>query len=179
MAAITSEKAGHEFAGALHSDGPAADHAEQMQLYGQFVGAWDGEVWFVDEDGSERTVSAEAQFGWTLQGRAVQDVWIAPARSEPNPPRRMYGSTTRVYNPERDDWEITWIDPGLGQFERQRGKRVGDDIVQESRGDDGSVTQWIFTDIEPDSFRWLSRRSDDGGQSWRKLSEYRFRRRAA
>jgi hypothetical protein len=165
------------FRSALHSDGPAADRADAMQLYGRFVGAWDGEVWFVDEAGREHTISAEVQFGWVLQGRAVQDVWIAPARSEGEAERRMYGTTLRVYDPERDDWEITWIDPGLGKFARQRGNAVGDDIVQEAREDDGSLTQWIFTDIEPDSFRWLSRRSDDDGRNWSKLSEYRFRRR--
>ena len=29
---------------ALHADGPAADRAEQMMLYGQFVGSWDGQI---------------------------------------------------------------------------------------------------------------------------------------
>jgi hypothetical protein len=166
------------FAAALHSDGPAADRADQMQLYGQFVGAWDGEVWFVDPSGQEQRASAEVQFGWVLEGRAIQDVWIAPARGDSAPRGRMYGTTLRVYNPQRDDWEITWVDPSRGQaFERQRGKQLGDEIVQESRADDGSLIQWIFTDIEPDSFRWLARRSDDDGTTWRQVTEFKFARR--
>lgn len=28
------------FAEALHADGPAPDHAEKLNLYGRFVGAW-------------------------------------------------------------------------------------------------------------------------------------------
>jgi hypothetical protein len=167
------------FAAALHSDGPAADRHEALQLYGQFVGAWDGEVRFVDLSGQEQHASAEVQFGWVLEGRAIQDVWVAPARRDPAPRGRMYGTTVRVYNPSRGDWEITWIDPSRDQaFERQRGRLVGDEIVQESRGENGAVTHWIFTDIEPESFRWLARRSDDGGQSWREVTEFRFTRSA-
>jgi hypothetical protein len=165
------------FAAALHSDGPATDRQEALQLYGQFVGAWDGEVWFIDASGQEQRASAEVQFGWVLEGRAIQDVWIAPARRDPSPRPRMYGTTVRVYNPERGDWEITWIDPSRQAFERQRGQRVGDDIVQEAHGDNGSLTQWIFTEINPKSFRWLARRSDDGGQTWRQVTEFKFARR--
>jgi hypothetical protein len=90
----------------------------------------------------------------------------------------MYGTTVRVYNPQHGDWEITWIDPSRQQaFERQRGKQVGNEIVQESVGDNGTLTQWIFTDIKPDSFRWIARRSSNGGETWLQLSEFRFARR--
>jgi hypothetical protein len=178
MTAISEHQTGEAFAAALHSDGPAADRADAMQLYGRFIGAWDGDLWFVDPEGNEYNVSAEVQFGWVLEGRAIQDVWIAPARKDPSPRPRMYGTTVRVYNPERGDWEITFIDPSRQRYNRQRGKAVGNEIVQEAREDDGSLTQWIFTDIEPDSFRWWSRSSADGGRTWHKLSEFRFRRRA-
>src|SRR4051794_1135550 len=175
MASISTENG---FAAALHSEGPAVDREEPLRLYGQFVGAWDGDVRFTDPSGQEVQASVEVQFGWVLEGRAIQDVWIAPARSDPAPRGRMYGTTVRVYNPQRGDWEITWIDPSRQQaFERQRGKQVGNEIVQESEADNGSLTQWIFTDIEPNAFRWLARRSEDGGQTWRQVTEFRFRRR--
>jgi hypothetical protein len=77
-----------------------------MRLYGQFVGAWEGELTYTTSEGTRRETSAEVHFGWILQGRAVQDVWIAPATAE-NVPPGMYGSTTRVYEPESDTWRIT------------------------------------------------------------------------
>ncbi len=53
--------------------------------------------------------SGEWHFGWALEGRAVQDVWIVPPRGEL---RRgdaaanvnSYGTTLRVYDPDIDAW---------------------------------------------------------------------------
>lgn len=165
------------FADALHSNDPAADRAEQMSLYGQFLGAWRGTRRFRDDRGEWRTTSAEVHFGWVLAGRAVQDVWIAPARTDDaRSGARMYGTTIRVYVPERDEWEITWIDPSRGRYDRMSGKRVGDQIVQDARLPDGALSQWIFTDIDSDSFRWIARRSEDDGRTWADVSEFMFKR---
>jgi hypothetical protein len=64
---------------ALLADGPAADRAANMMLYGQFVGSWDGTVVVHNPDGTGRESSSEVHFGWVLGGRAAQDVWLAPA----------------------------------------------------------------------------------------------------
>src|SRR5256885_17116382 len=75
---------------ALHADGPAAGQEEQMILYGQFVGSWDGTIlsqrFHVDsnakvifEDGARNEITLEVHFGWALHGEAIQDVWIAPS----------------------------------------------------------------------------------------------------
>ena len=32
------------FLDVLHADGPAADWAEKMALYGQFIGSWDTDI---------------------------------------------------------------------------------------------------------------------------------------
>ena len=40
----------------------------------------------------------------------------------------------------------------------------------------GEPVRWIFSDIEPDRFRWRSEISDDGGVSWRTEIEMRVRR---
>ncbi len=164
------------FAMALHAQGPLPDLAEKMQLYGQFVGAWEGELAYTTPEGTRRETSAEVHFGWTLQGRAVQDVWIAPASFE-NLAAGMYGSTTRVYDPESDRWDITWIDPVRQEHRRMIGRSVGEDIVQECMCEDGRLIQWIFTDISKNSFRWLSRSSTDAGQTWSRTGEFQLRRR--
>ena len=70
------------FLDALGADGPAADRAGRMDLYGRFVGSWDLDVRHFFEDGTERRRAGEWHFGWALEGRAIQDVWIVPPRGE-------------------------------------------------------------------------------------------------
>src|SRR6185295_2825020 len=70
------------FLEALRAGGPADDRGGARDLYGPLIGSWEGEV--VDHlgGGAEQRQSAEFHFAWVLEGRAVQDLWIAPARSE-------------------------------------------------------------------------------------------------
>jgi hypothetical protein len=66
---------------ALEASHPRASLAEKLQLFGQFVGSWDVVGTSYRPDGSQETVQGEWHFGWVLEGRAIQDVWIAPKRS--------------------------------------------------------------------------------------------------
>src|SRR4051812_13885279 len=90
----------------LHADGPSPDHAAQMMLYGRFVGSWDGTLKYADASGARRETSAEVHFGWVLEGRVIQDVWIAPSHAGRQAFERplMHGSTFRVYDPQNDLW---------------------------------------------------------------------------
>ena len=80
---------------ALHVDGPPGPDAEQLQLFGQFIGSWDIAWSGLDADGRPRTARGELHFGWVLGGRAVQDVWIVPGRGEPGAGVRRWPSTAR------------------------------------------------------------------------------------
>ena len=164
----------------LHADDPATDRAAQMMLYGQFEGSWDGTLKYLDPEGVRRETTAEVHFGWVLEGRAIQDVWIAPSRSGRKEGERllMHGSTFRVYDPQQDCWQITWIDPVKQLRSCMTGRKVGDEIVQEYRDDDGKHVQWLFTEIKPDSFHWINRESADGGGNWNIRGEFFLRRRA-
>src|SRR5262245_59664643 len=104
----------------LHAPGPAPDLAAPMMLYGQFVGSWDGRLVYTSSEGLRRESTCEVHFGWVLEGRAVQDVWIVPAREARKPTDRqlMYGTTLRVYDPQAGLWHITWIDPVRQVFNR-------------------------------------------------------------
>jgi hypothetical protein len=73
---------GSAFLDALGADGPAADRAGKMDLYGRFVGSWDLDVTQFSAGGTPRRRKGEWHFGWALEGRAVQDVWIVPPRGE-------------------------------------------------------------------------------------------------
>ena len=164
----------------LHADAPAPDRAQQMMLYGQFLGSWDGTLRYVDAEGARHETTAEVHFGWVLEGRAVQDVWIAPSRKGRKAGERllMHGSTFRVYDPQNDNWQITWIDPVKQVVNRMTGRKVGDEIIQEYSMDDGKRCQWLFTDITPDSFHWINRVSADDGTNWDIRGEFFLKRRA-
>ena len=168
---------------ALYAAGPAPDRARQMMLYGRFVGSWEGRFVYHAPDGVLREAPAEVHFGWALEGRAVQDVWIVPsrhARQDPSvsTPGILYGTTLRVYDPRSDLWHITWIDPLRQDYDRMTGRKVGDDIVQEFRTEDGTRCQWLFTEITPSSFHWIRRESKDDGKTWNVRVEFFFQRKA-
>jgi hypothetical protein len=175
------------FLDALHSDGPAADRASQLGLYAFLVGSWSTRILAYDETGARHESGGEIHAGWVLEGRAIQDVWMTPARSErragePLPKLPVtgawYGTTLRVYDPKLDAWHILWSDPATQFYASQIGRREGRDIVQQGTLASGAVLRWRFTEIEPDSFHWLGEVSRDGGASW-KLQVEVFARRAA
>ena len=51
------------FLEALGADGPSADRAGKMDLYGRFVGSWDLDVTQFREDGVRRQRKGEWHFG--------------------------------------------------------------------------------------------------------------------
>jgi len=69
---------------ALLANRPAQDRAEQMMLYGQFLGSWDGTVVVHDAESGRRESTCEVHFGWALAVREVQDVWIAMREERPS-----------------------------------------------------------------------------------------------
>ena len=166
----------------LGAAGPLPGYESQLMLYGQFVGAWEGTVVVYRRDGTRREESCEVHFGWVLEGRAIQDVWIGPARKDRTGADRdaskdMYGTTIRVYDPEHDIWQITWIEPTTQAYGRMTGRRQGDDIVQEYRDGD-TLWEWRFTEITHESFHWIARESQDDGASWQVRNEFFLRRRS-
>jgi hypothetical protein len=164
---------------ALLAAGPAADHADALMLYGQFVGSWEAEGRAFLPDGSVRRHWWQIHFDWVLEGRAIQDVWITPARQGPHagqsepwgPFTSQYGTSIRVYDPASDSWRVTWIDPCCQYRAELSGRLIGDEIVQEGTGSDGRRLRWIFSDIGPQTFRWRAELSPDDGATWHKALE--------
>jgi hypothetical protein len=155
------------FIRALHSSGPAPDRAKGLELYGWLIGDWTMMTTTHLDDGTVQHGGGEIHFGWVLEGRAIQDVWILHGL--------FYGTTLRVYDPTLDAWHILWSDPMRQIYTRQLGRKEGDDIVQLGTLD-GVTLRWSFTEIRDDSFRWLGERSTDDGKTWRLQSDYRARR---
>jgi len=156
------------FLGALHADGPAPDRADKMKLYGWLIGRWAIDATVHGDDGAQHSAKGTISFGWVLEGRAIQDVWVLPGF--------FHGTTLRVYDPDLDAWHILWSDPLKQYFTRQLGRARGTDIVQEGQNAAGDTLRWTFTDITPDRFRWLGEISKDGGKTWQLQAEFRVRR---
>src|SRR3954468_19638037 len=133
---------------ALYASGPHPDHARELMLFGRFVGSWDMRVRDLEPD--EREYDAVWHFGWVLDGRAVQDVLIAPGVE--------YGSTLRAYDPDADAWNVVWTTPLTNRMTRLTARAEGDRIVLLGEG-----RRWSFNEISRDSFVWRGEfRNGDG-----------------
>jgi len=122
----------------LHAGGPDPERAEALKLYGRFVGDWDAEIIAHGPDGNSHRTEGEIHFGWVLQGRAIQDIWMIPRLANRSTAPQFpiadnwYGTTLRVYDPTIGAWRIFWIDPARSVFRQQIGRTRGEDIVQEA-----------------------------------------------
>jgi len=163
--------------GALHAAGPCRPLSEKLDLFGQFVGAWDLEWYGKNRDGHDMVVPGELHFGWVLGGRAVQDVWKVPIDPADAPGMRgFHGTTIRFCDPEIDAWRSTWLDPLNCSVRRFIGRPVDGGIVL--NGVDGDpLERWSFRDITAETFRWTGKLSRDGGRTWVLYEEMRARRR--
>lgn len=168
---------------ALLAAGPAASQGDTRDLYSGLIGSWDAEVVDRLPGGTERRQSAEMHFGWVLEGRAIQDVWIAPARRDRAPVSvspvegNRYGTTLRVYDPSIDAWRITWWNPVRGVENRLVGRRAGSQIVQTGSDADGRLIRWVFATLTTEAFHWRGESSEDGGRTWMCDTEFFARRR--
>jgi hypothetical protein len=169
------------FLRALGAGGPSSDRGTNMDLYGWLVGSWDLEVTRYQPDGSARRRRGEWHFGWVLEGRAIQDVWIVPARGSERTGDaaanvHVYGTTMRVYDPRMDAWQIQWTDPVTQSYLSMIGRRQDEDIVQLGKDADGQAIRWSFSEITPTSFLWRGEVSADGAKNWRTVLEFLARR---
>jgi hypothetical protein len=91
----------------LLSHGPYPEFEDKLMLFGQFVGDWDIiSVQSPSPSGVAFRTRGEVHFGWILDGRAVQDVWMT--YDEKSKRAIPVGTTIRVYDPSTDAWQSTW-----------------------------------------------------------------------
>src|SRR5574341_1422044 len=64
----------------LAASGPHASLGDQARVWDRFIGTWDADFGFVGDDGGVRHAPGELEFGWVLDGRAIQDLWIGYPR---------------------------------------------------------------------------------------------------
>ncbi len=162
----------------LLADEPLPELKEELMLFGQFIGDWDIiEASYPQPHGTEITKSGEVHFGWILDGRAVQDVWMThdkqTGRAIP------VGTTIRFYDPKLGAWRSTWINPIAGIVQTFIARKVDDRIVLESKIHEGYPEKWIFSKITPNSFTWHSEETHDNGKTWIITEEMKIQKRLA
>ena len=145
-------------------------------LFGQFVGDWDIlEDRYLQPDGTWAMSRGVIHWGWILDGRAVQDVWLSiDERTGKAVPE---GTTVRFYEPKIDAWHSIWVSPTQGAVKTFVARQIGAEIVLEGRTPEGYPVKWIFSEITKDSFRWRSEDTRDNGKSWILKEEMHIRRR--
>jgi hypothetical protein len=165
---------------ALVASGRSPEIPESADLYGWLVGSWELDVRYYIEDVAARRIKGEAHFGWVLEGRAVQDVWIMPRRADRTPGLdkmlNMYGTTLRAWDPTLGAWRVTYINPGTGQRDELIGRRSGNDISQIGTHSNGTPIRWMFTEITPNSFHWTGEALQADGKTWKLEGEFLARR---
>lgn len=138
------------FINALVSDKRNADIPEEDDLFGKLIGEWNFE-WI--DNNHERKVLGEWIFSWTLEGRAIQDIFICPSRAtrETNlQPDGEYGTTLRIYNPRTKKWDISYATTGyITCLEAQR---EGEKVVLTDIND--QEKKWVFSEIKDNTFHW-------------------------
>jgi hypothetical protein len=158
---------------ALGANGPAQDLIGKSDLFGWLVGRWELEVLDNESVGMHRVNSGEWHFAWVLEGRAIQDVMIAPRLSERRAGMPLagnrYGTGIRVHDAGTDRWHGLWVNPAQGTIETLSIEKRGDEIVET-----GETTRNVFFEIERESFRYRIEALQGG--HWKKIAEITARR---
>jgi hypothetical protein len=180
--AISLSSPVHEgFVGALLANGPSPELGEAASVFDFLVGGWSASVRDIDPDGTSRTAHGEWWFSWVLEGRAMQDVWISPARkdrgksSPPGAANNRYGTTLRRFDRAGNEWKIVWINPVSGAENHLRGGRDSDGITLVGE-DEGMPIRWRFINIRDDAFVWQGYRLSDDRLEWKLQAEFRLHR---
>jgi hypothetical protein len=167
----------------LLADGPAAQHAAEMEQFGRLTGLWETVITYYPPDGSPaRHAAGDWELAYALEGRAVIDVWQVPGRralaGAPRAPQQECGLCVRIWDPRLQLWRFTFHGTARGALVHMYAREIGDEMVLE-RAQGGELTRWIFFDIGAASFRWRGESSRDGGRTWRLEQELVARRAAA
>jgi len=176
----TASKRQAEFLNALSAAGRSPEIPEAADAYGWLTGSWALDVYDHLAEGGPRQSKGEVHFGWILEGRAVQDVWIAPPRADRvgdlSKTTNLYGTTLRAWDPAIRAWRVTWINPVSGKSNNLIGRWSGKDVVQVGTGSDGTPIRWSFTEITADSFHWIGELLNPDGKTWKLAGEFRAKR---
>ncbi len=164
----------------LASDGPHPKGDARLMQFGRLVGSWALRASFFEVDGSEEETSAEWHWTWILDGRALQDVLIFPARSSrPATGDYRLGTSLRVFDESSEMWKVVWVAPQSGTIYKLSGSFSDDgEVVLHGDPHDGEPTRWVFSAMTDERFRWDGFVKDEPEGDWRLIQRMLARRTA-
>jgi len=161
----------------LASGEPHPSLGEEAQTFDRFIGTWDGEFTSYRDGGNVYHRKGELHFGWVLDGRAVQDLWIAYPTADHK--ELEIGTTIRFFDTSLKQWRIVFVLPEYNYVVTAQGGREGDRIVLGGVDSNGLPIRWIFSEITHDTFHWQGERSHDGGKTWKLEEDHHMKRRVS
>jgi hypothetical protein len=160
---------------ALGARNPHPSIGDEARIFDRLVGSWDCDYTFHLDDGSVRHKSGEVLFGWVLDGRALQDIWITyPTDAQKD---RTMGTSIRFFDTTLKQWRVLFVSPGRGYVVSVQGGLEGSRIVLRGTDVDGYPIRWSFNEMKPESFVWRGEKSRDGGKTWKLEEEHHMKRR--
>lgn len=156
---------------------PRPELAEHLAVFEPLIGSWSLVVRNFAEDGTVRTTDGEWHFGWALDGRALADVWISPARaSRSGGADGEWGMSLRFYDPRLGAFRSTWLGPGRGWVIPFVGRPTEDGFALEGEAN-GVRLRWVFSELTAESFAWRAEETPPGAV--RSFVRQRFQARRA
>jgi hypothetical protein len=91
----------------LGSPSPNPALGNEARTFDRLVGAWDADFSFRRDDGTVYHKKGEIRFGWVMDGRAIQDLWVGyPSEGQKD---RSIGTTFRFFDTKLNLWRIVFI----------------------------------------------------------------------
>jgi hypothetical protein len=124
-------------------------------LFGPVIGSWRLIVtWFDDFGNQTRSSEGEWHFARILEGRAIQDVWIVPPRSQRDAiDDYEYGTSVRFASVD-GTWRSVWLGPTRQLVHTFVARRDGSSIRLEDSDRGDGVMRWEFFNITENTFEW-------------------------
>jgi hypothetical protein len=141
---------------------PRPELAGHLAVFEPLIGSWSLVVENISDDGTVHTTDGEWHFGWALDGRALTDVWISPARtSRSGEADGEWGMSLRFYDPRLGALRSTWLGPGHGWVIPFVGRPTEDGFALEGEAN-GVRLRWIFSELTAGSFAWRAEETPPG-----------------
>jgi hypothetical protein len=149
-----------------------AQLSDDDDIFDFLIGSWELEAVLYDENGEIRRSKGELHAARVLEGRAIQDLFIFPRRSDrasgvPTQGDR-YATTIRTYDRTLNAWRVNFINPAADETSAQLiARRGGNGIAMEGTLSGGTPVRWSYAEITPRSFHYSAEKPQSDGRSWR------------